>query len=185
MGPAPVVKCLFDGERSILNLYDLGLCSVPEGALTRPFRRSDAGCQLVPLWDLLWNTCCLDRYVRTAECSTPLSLDVQNASNSIFSFPQWFVGLSIAVLVPAPAKLAVYWFPENGRHVMSTLWGGSLLVGIGLPFLIVPPIYGVDGHGRYESFCSFLSQRALLTVSRRDALGRLLSDLLSFSYWCC
>jgi hypothetical protein len=75
---------------------------------------------------------------------------------------QLFVAVTIAMLTAVPAKLTTFWLPKDRQGVASTLWVCSIMVGMGLPFLAVPPMVGGDGEGRHLG--SFLLWRAVFTT---------------------
>ena len=76
---------------------------------------------------------------------------------------QLFVAVTISMLTAVPAKLTTFWLPKDKQGVASTLWVTSILLGMGLPFLIVPPAVGGDGEdGKHLG--SFLIWRAVLTT---------------------
>jgi hypothetical protein len=46
----------------------------------------------------------------------------------------------MAILAPAPGKVAAYLYPGDNRHTASTAWGAAALLGLALPFLIAPAL---------------------------------------------
>ena len=75
---------------------------------------------------------------------------------------QLFVGVTISMLAAVPAKLTTFWLPKDKQGVASALWVTSIVIGMGLPFLLVPPLVGGDGEGRHLG--SFLIWRAVCTT---------------------
>lgn len=75
---------------------------------------------------------------------------------------QLFVAVTISMLTAVPAKLTTFWLPKDKQGVASTLWVTSILLGMGMPFLIVPPLVGGDGEGKHLG--SFLIWRAVFTT---------------------
>jgi len=75
---------------------------------------------------------------------------------------QMFVAVTISMLTAVPAKLTTFWLPKDRQGVASTMWVAAILVGMGLPFLIVPPLVGGDGEGKHLG--SFLIWRAVFTT---------------------
>lgn len=106
-----------------------------------------------PLWDMMvWSCAFLMLGTWVSACA------LMGSPLEYMLLGQWFVGLSIAVLVPVPAKYAMFWSPQEGRKVVSTAWNWAMLLGMGLPFLIVPWVCGGDGHGKHLG--SFLLYKA-------------------------
>ena len=75
---------------------------------------------------------------------------------------QLFVAVSISMLAAVPAKISSFWLPKDKQGVASTLWVTAILLGMGLPFLIVPQLVGGDGEGRHLG--AFLIWRAVCTT---------------------
>jgi hypothetical protein len=75
---------------------------------------------------------------------------------------QIFVAVTISMLAAVPAKITTFWLPKDKQGVASTMWVAAVLLGMGLPFLIVPPMVGGDGEGRHLG--SFLIWRAVFTT---------------------
>eukprot|EP00282_Hemiselmis_andersenii_P046998 CAMPEP_0172092734 /NCGR_PEP_ID=MMETSP1043-20130122/25598_1 /TAXON_ID=464988 /ORGANISM="Hemiselmis andersenii, Strain CCMP441" /LENGTH=503 /DNA_ID=CAMNT_0012755471 /DNA_START=11 /DNA_END=1518 /DNA_ORIENTATION=- len=110
--------------------------------------------QTSTLWEMMMISCtCLMVGTWVSACA------VTGSPLEYMLLGQWFLGIAIAVMVPAPAKYAVYWCPKNGRRVTSDVWDKSVLVGMSLPFLVVPAVCGGDGHGKHLG--SFLLSRAV------------------------
>ena len=75
---------------------------------------------------------------------------------------QMFVAVTIAMLTAVPAKLTTFWLPKDRQGVASTMWVAAVLLGMGMPFLLVPPLVGGDGEGKHLG--SFLVWRAVFTT---------------------
>jgi len=75
---------------------------------------------------------------------------------------QMFVAVTIAMLTAVPAKLTTFWLPKDRQGVASTMWVAAVLLGMGMPFLVVPPLVGGDGEGKHLG--SFLVWRAVFTT---------------------
>jgi len=106
-----------------------------------------------PLWDMMiWSCAFLMLGTWVSACA------LMGSPLEYMLLGQWFVGLSIAILVPVPAKYAMYWSPQEGRKIVSTAWNWAMLLGMGLPFLVVPWACGGDGHGKHLG--SFLLYKA-------------------------
>merc|ERR1719352_1979462 len=73
-----------------------------------------------------------------------------------------FCAVSISMLAAVPAKISSFWLPKDKQGVASTLWVTAILLGMGLPFLIVPQLVGGDGEGRHLG--AFLIWRAVCTT---------------------
>jgi hypothetical protein len=75
---------------------------------------------------------------------------------------QIFVAVTISMLSAVPAKITTFWLPKDKQGISSTMWVAAIMLGMGLPFLLVPPMVGGDGEGRHLG--SFLIWRAVFTT---------------------
>jgi len=108
------------------------------------------------LWDVLaWAAMSLAVGSWLAACA------VQGSPLEYFMCGQIFVAVTISMLAAVPAKITTFWLPKDKQGVASTMWVTAILIGMGLPFLVVPPMVGGDGQGRHLG--SFLIWRAVLT----------------------
>ena len=72
---------------------------------------------------------------------------------------QLFVAVTISMLSAVPAKITTFWLPRDKQGVASTVWVCSVLLGMALPFLVVPPLVGDDSETTHLG--SFLLWRAV------------------------